>query len=91
MRHYEVISETGRTIGEYVTLASRERACALLSTTDLPVHAIATQVGFSSAASFSYAFRKATGIRPTDLRKNVRLLDRPPRRSGVVARDRFEH
>ena len=60
--------ETGRTLGEYVTLASRERACTLLSTTDLPVHAIAAQVGFSSAASFSYAFRKATGIRPSELR-----------------------
>jgi transcriptional regulator GlxA family with amidase domain len=59
-----------------VTLASRERACKLLSTTDLPIHSIAAQVGFSSAASFSYAFRKATGIRPSDLRKNVRIVKR---------------
>jgi AraC family transcriptional regulator len=72
--------ETGRTIGEYVTLASRERACTLLNTTDLPIHAVAAQVGFSSAASFSYAFRKATGIRPSDLRKNARLLDKGARR-----------
>ncbi len=72
--------ETGRTIGEYVTLASRERACALLNTTDLPIHAVAAQAGFSSTASFSYAFRKATGIRPSDLRKNTRLLETSARR-----------
>jgi len=64
--------ETGRAIGEFVTAAGRERAHRLLATTDLPISDIAAQVGFSSAASFAYAFRQATGERPSDVRRRSR-------------------
>lgn len=60
--------ETGRAIGEYVSEVGREKACALLRETDLPLREIARRVGFSGAASFCYAFRRATGLRPSDLR-----------------------
>ena len=66
--------ETGRAIGEFVSTAARERACNLLSTTDLPIRIIAERVGFSSPASFCYAFRKTTGFRPSDLRKSARAI-----------------
>lgn len=71
--------ETGRTIGEQIALTSQERACTLLTTTELPIRTIATQVGFSSPASFAYAFRRTTGMRPSDLRKNIRPGRRPGR------------
>ena len=64
--------ETGKAIGDYVNAASRRRACTLLTETDLPVRVIAERVGFSSPASFSYAFRKAMGVRPSDMRRNAR-------------------
>jgi AraC-like DNA-binding protein len=64
--------ETGRPLGEYLNSVGRQRACMLLRTTKLPVRAIAERVGFSSAASFSYAFRRSTGFRPTDMRKGPR-------------------
>jgi AraC family transcriptional regulator len=62
--------ETGRTIGEYVNLAAREKAFELLRNSDLTIGEIARQVGFSSGASFSYAFRRDTGMKPSDVRKN---------------------
>jgi AraC family transcriptional regulator len=64
--------ETGRTIGEYVNTAAREKAYRLLRSGELTIGAIARQVGFSSAASFSYAFRRDTGTKPSDVRKTRR-------------------
>jgi AraC family transcriptional regulator len=64
--------ETGRTIGEYVTTTAREKAFELLRKTDATIASISKQVGFSSAASFSYAFRRDTGLKPSDVRKNRR-------------------
>lgn len=65
--------ETGKTIGEYVSVAARGRAHKLLRTTDLTIAAIAKRVGFSSPASFSYAFRRDTGLRPSDVRRGAPL------------------
>lgn len=61
--------ETGQGIGDYVDAIGRERAFTLLRTTDLPIARIAERVGFSNPASFSYAFRRATGLRPSDVRR----------------------
>jgi AraC family transcriptional regulator len=41
--------ETGKTVGEHVKAIGLERACELLRTTDMPIHAIAEHVGFSNA------------------------------------------
>lgn len=65
--------ETGQTIGEYVTTAAREKAFDLLRNSEVTIASIARQVGFSSAASFSYAFRRDTGLKPSDVRKHRRV------------------
>jgi AraC family transcriptional regulator len=56
--------ETGQTIGKFVESATIERARDLLADTKLPIWEIAKELGFSSSASFAYAFRRATGLRP---------------------------
>lgn len=45
------------------------RACQLLSDTQLPVAAIALELGFGSLSYFSRVFRKETGLSPTLWRK----------------------
>ena len=40
----------------------------LLATTNAPVDQIARSVGFSSRSHFSYAFRTAYGVDPTNFR-----------------------
>lgn len=62
--------ETGRTIGEYINVAAREKAFDLLRNSELTIGEIARQVGFSCGASFSYAFRRDTGQKPSDVRKS---------------------
>jgi len=42
----------------------------LLKESSIPVNAIATELGFTSAAYFTRAFQKATGDRPTSFRKS---------------------
>lgn len=66
--------ETGTTIGDRVSCIAREKACLLLKTTDLPISTIAREVGYTSSASFSHAFRKSMGFRPSDLRKCGRVI-----------------
>ena len=61
--------ETGRTLGEYVAAAGLERAWRLLTETETPIKGIAAELGFASGASFAFAFRRATGRRPRDVRK----------------------
>ena len=64
--------ETGRTIGEYINSVAKERAFEMLRNSNDTIGSIAKQVGFSSPASFSYAFRRDTGMKPSDVRKGHR-------------------
>jgi AraC family transcriptional regulator len=64
--------ETGQTVGEYVKQLAMDKARQLLEDTDQPVNAIASSVGFSSAAAFSTAFKRATGDSP----RNYRTIQR---------------
>ena len=64
--------ETGRTLGEYVAAAGLERAWRLLTETVTPIKQIAAELGFASGASFAFAFRRATGQRPRDVRGRPR-------------------
>lgn len=57
-------AETGRTVGDYVQRVKLERAQHLLSTSTLSIAEIARQVGFSSPAAFSTAFRRLCGQPP---------------------------
>jgi len=69
--------ETGRTIGDYVSEAARDRAMYLLRASDTAIEEIARQVGFSNASSFSFAFRRDTGLKPSDVRKSLSVSTVP--------------
>lgn len=60
----------GCSIGEYVVQSRIESAKRLLGR-DESVKAIAYSIGFSSTSSFSYAFRRATGLTPRQFRQRV--------------------
>jgi AraC family transcriptional regulator len=53
----------------YLTLRRIERAKELLRQPDLSVTRIGLDVGFSDTSSFSAAFRRETGVTPTDFRR----------------------
>lgn len=63
----------GISIGAHVTSQRVEHARALLATDD-SVKAIAYTLGFASASSFAYAFRRATGETPSQFRQRLRRL-----------------
>ena len=60
--------ETGMTVAEYVKQATIERAKLMLSDSRVRIGDIVERLGFSSSASFAYAFRRSTGCRPTEYR-----------------------
>lgn len=65
-------AETGHTIGDYVKRVTLERAQRLLATSSAPIADIAQQVGFSTPASFSTAFRRLCGQTPRAYRMQAR-------------------
>ena len=56
--------EIGISVSDYIRQARVERAKILLTTTDLPVAAIAERLRVSSSSHFSDSFRTLTGILP---------------------------
>ena len=54
---------------KYQLMLKMDEAAALLQHTDLPVNKISDMLGFSNQLYFSSAFKKQTGIPPTDVRK----------------------
>jgi AraC family transcriptional regulator len=62
-------AETGTTLGRFIDEVTAERAHRLLTTTRLPVGAIARDLGFASADSFAQAFRRLTGAPPSKARR----------------------
>jgi LacI family transcriptional regulator len=62
----------GRTVMQEVRRARVDVARQLLSTTSLPLPAIASQCGFTSAALLSVAFRRETGVPPGTYRRRFR-------------------
>jgi AraC-like DNA-binding protein len=60
-------AETGQTVGKFVEAAMAERARALLADGGKSVEEVAHLLGFAQASSFAVAFRRATGLRPSDL------------------------
>ena len=69
--------QSGTTIGAYVQQFAIERAKQLLLEDDLPIGILAYQSGFSSSATFSVAFRRATGVAPSVYRSRVRSQSLP--------------
>ncbi|MBO9356971.1 helix-turn-helix domain-containing protein [Bordetella petrii] len=60
--------QLGRTVFEYLREERVRVARQLLHETDLTVTDIAAELGFSSAANFATAFRKKTGLTPSEYR-----------------------
>lgn len=59
---------TGMTAHAFVEQLRLQQAQTLLSATNMPLKQIAAQLGFSTPASFSLAFRRLTGITPGSYR-----------------------
>jgi AraC family transcriptional regulator len=68
---------TGKTVHTYVAGVRVRKAASLLCGTDLPMKELAARLGFSALASFSNAFRAATGHTPTAFRKMFHTTGRP--------------
>ena len=60
----------GQSFSEYVTQKRMERACDLLSYSNLYIAEIARLVGYKNSGSFSSQFKKYMGILPNDYRLN---------------------
>jgi AraC family transcriptional regulator len=61
-------AEAGVVIGTYFRNARIQQAQRLLSTTGLPMSAIASASGFGTRSTFFVAFRRATGMTPEQFR-----------------------
>ena len=64
----------GTTLHKFVEETRIDRAKNLLVKTDLPMKTITWQLGFNHSSSFSAAFRRAIGIRPSEFRAQYRNL-----------------
>lgn len=72
-RHFfrQFRAATGQTLTNYVTERKIDRAKQLLRQAGPAIKVIAWECGFDSAAAFSAAFRKATGLTPRQFRDAV--------------------
>lgn len=61
----------GQSIGQYIQRTRLQEALRLLRSSTLPIADIQAAVGFSSAAYFAFAIRKAFGHPPTALRRST--------------------
>jgi len=61
--------ETGLSIHDYITKERLEKAKELLRKTNMPISAIATEVGYGSFSHFSQLFKKYTDLNPKDYRR----------------------
>ena len=59
----------GKTVYDFVQEQRMMKARLLLTTTTLSVSQVADQIGFSSQSNFSAAFKKHTGVFPSDLQR----------------------
>jgi LacI family transcriptional regulator len=63
----------GRTPHAEIHRLQMERACRLLTETDLPLVQVASQTGLAHAEYLSVAFKRHTGLSPRDYRRQHRL------------------
>lgn len=61
-------NECGTSIFNYIVQVRMNKATQLLTQSNIPVIVIADQVGYSSKTSFYLAFKRFTGISPTEYR-----------------------
>jgi AraC-like DNA-binding protein len=63
---------TGTTLHKYIEQVRLERTRAMLEADELPLKAIAGAMGFASPSHLSVAFRKGTGLTPSEYRARLR-------------------
>ena len=61
----------GQPMFEYLTRLRMQRARELLQETSLPLHEVASRVGYESDIAFTKTFKKRTGMTPTRYRKQA--------------------
>ncbi|MDO4275031.1 MAG: response regulator [Eubacteriales bacterium] len=61
--------ETGMGYKEYIVKQKMDYAGKLLVDTNMPIALVASKVGYDNYTNFTQTFRKATGLTPTDYRK----------------------
>lgn len=59
---------TGQTLHDFLEQARIAKACALLTETDMPLKVVAFMSGFAQHSTFSYAFKRETGLTPSEYR-----------------------
>lgn len=64
---------TGMPPADFIRYLRIQRSCRLISTTDLTLSQIAYAVGFSDPNYFSKAFKRATGLAPSQYRANLKV------------------
>jgi AraC family transcriptional regulator len=64
---------TGQTLHDFLEQARIAKACALLTETDVPLKVVAFMAGFAQHSTFSYAFKRKTGLTPTEYRSRKLL------------------
>ena len=65
--------KTGMSFKSYVIQTKLNKAKELLSTSGMPIHKIASTVGYKSPQHFSHVFREHTGLLPTEYRNMHRI------------------
>ncbi len=70
-KRFKTLSE--HSMFDYLTKLRLQRACELLSDTDLPLYEIANRVGYESDLAFTRTFKKKLGLTPTAYRKQSLL------------------
>lgn len=65
---------TGMSPMEYVHTLRLEESKQLLETTDLPIEAVANEVGYEDASFFSRLFRRKVGLTPAQYRRRFNTL-----------------
>jgi AraC family transcriptional regulator len=61
--------ETGKTVAQFVRKITYERAYRMLGEDEKSIEDIASALGFSNSSSFGAAFRRITGLRPSDVER----------------------
>jgi transcriptional regulator GlxA family with amidase domain len=65
---------TGLAPIDYVHTLRLEEAKQMLETTDLPVEAVAVEIGYEDASFFRRLFRRKVGLAPSDYRRRFRAI-----------------
>lgn len=64
-------NEVGISVSEYINQQRINKACHMLTYTDMPIHEISSRIGIMTQQYFDSLFKKYTGMSPSEYRKSV--------------------